>query len=207
MESKRWDKWTGSQIRQKSNSFLSSTGYPTQRQNKLAYSREKAPKEEIKFPTVHTLRETYGYCLEPVCSQILIPCSNCPALEQPVRPRGVLKEEPQDKWSCQLLGPYLQIPQLSARHEWQGKSGQSMERGVARTRNSDFIQKATKPIRRWTPKIHLTWASNSDFFYTKRGGRVAKHFRFRSAFRSGCEAPSSAYTPALVGLVRRLLGS
>ena len=118
------NKWTGSQIRQKSNSFLSSTGYPTQRQNKLAYSREKAPKEEIKFPTVHTLRETYGYCLEPVCSQILIPCSNCPALEQPVRPRGVLKEEPQDKWSCQLLGPYLQIPQLSARHEWQGKSGQ-----------------------------------------------------------------------------------
>ena len=119
------NKWTGSQIRQKSNSFLSPTGYPTQRQNKLDYSREKAPKgEEIEFPTVRTLRETYGYCLEPVCSQILIPRSTCPALEQPVRLWGVLKEEPQDKWSCQLLGPYPQTPQLLARHEWQGKAGQ-----------------------------------------------------------------------------------
>ena len=43
------NKWTGSQIRQKSNSFLSSTGYPTQRQNKLAYSREKAPERKHTF--------------------------------------------------------------------------------------------------------------------------------------------------------------
>ena len=49
-------KWTSSHIGWKSNSsFLSPTEYLTQIQNKLAYSKAKAPnREKRKFPAVHT---------------------------------------------------------------------------------------------------------------------------------------------------------
>lgn len=46
----------GSQVEWKSNNtWLFPTRCPTQMQNRLAYSQEKAPNgEEIKFPAIHT---------------------------------------------------------------------------------------------------------------------------------------------------------
>ena len=84
--------------------FLSPTGYPTQKQNKLAYSGEKAPnREEIKFPAVHTgATHPTGWSLSaPKCRFLALTAkcwgSRC-CLEE------LWREDPQDKWSWQVPG-------------------------------------------------------------------------------------------------------
>ena len=74
-----------------SNSFLSPTGYPTQKQNKLAFFHRKSSKWRGNRVPGCTHQSDLPYCMKPIVSQMMIPCSSCQALGQPMLHRGILE--------------------------------------------------------------------------------------------------------------------
>ena len=63
----------------------------------------------MKSPTVNWSH--LPYWIEPISAHT--PCSSCQVLGQPGLLSGIKefwREDPQDKWFLQLLGPYLKIP-------------------------------------------------------------------------------------------------
>ena len=84
------NKRTGSKLGKKTQQLFPLTGYPTRIQNKLAYSREKKPQTEVIKFQLHTRASDLPYRIEPVVSQMLILCSDCQVLGQPVPFWGTL---------------------------------------------------------------------------------------------------------------------
>ena len=115
-EHKNKSKWISSQNQ------VNSTIPPFKRVPwKLAFLLKEKPKFRGEYVPSCTHQSNLPYYMEPVSSQMSVPCSSCQALGQPVTLQEILKGRSSGQMYWQLLGPYLKIPQVgSAHHEQHG---------------------------------------------------------------------------------------